>query len=446
MQILCPTDFSRPAAAAADVAVAIAAKRQAALKLVYCAADWVAAAELPLTDPADLAAPQQLDDEARRLGSSGVAVSTAILRGSSSREITNAARDDAGMIVMGSTGKGAAERWLVGSVAERVAESAPVPTLVVRRAEPLLAWLLQGRPLRILCGVDFTGAADAAVAVVKQLIQLGPVEVEAAYVPRAEDVGKEPAPEEPDTVPEEIVSLERDVWERLHDALGDMPIEVHVRSAFGSPAFEFVRVADERKADLVVVGTHQRHGLSRLAAPSFSRGVLHHAASNVLCVPQNPRGVELPTPVVRRVLVATDLSPAGNEAMRHAYSLLPSGGTLRVIHVCPAPSSGIDPLTAARVYFDRSLESAKIVEDAEQRLEAIIPRKLATSTVTTTCEAVVADDVASSICEAAERFRADVICMGTKGRSPAAAAVMGSLVQSVIARSHRPVLVVPPAS
>ena len=186
--------------------------------------------------------------------------------------------------------------------------------------------------------------------------------------------------------------------------------------------------------------------MSRLAAPSFSRGVLHHAASNVLCVPPIPQGVELPTPVIRRVLVATDLSPAGNEAIRHAYSLLPSGGVLRVIHVCPAPSAGLDPLIAARVYFDRSLESAKIVKDAEQRMEALIPRKLATSTVTSTCEAVVGDDVPSAICADAEQFRADVICMGTKGRSAAAAALLGSVVQGVMARTHKPLLVVPPAS
>ena len=57
-----------------------------------------------------------------------------------------------------------------------------------------------------------------------------------------------------------------------------------------------------------------------------------------------------------RVLVATDLSPAGNVAVRHGYSLLPGGAALRVIHVCPAPGTGLDPLVADEVEQRRLLE------------------------------------------------------------------------------------------
>jgi len=64
--------------------------------------------------------------------------------------------------------------------------------------------------------------------------------------------------------------------------------------------------------------------------------------------------------------------------------------------------------------------------------------------VTTSFEVLASDDPASAICEAAERFGADALCMGTKGRSLTGLVLLGSTVQAVLARAHRPVFVVPP--
>ena len=53
-------------------------------------------------------------------------------------------------------------------------------------------------------------------------------------------------------------------------------------------------------------------------------------------------------------------------------------------------------------------------------------------------------DPAPAICQAAEHFGADVICLGSPGRTVLAATFMGSVAQAVIAESPRPVLVVCP--
>jgi nucleotide-binding universal stress UspA family protein len=56
----------------------------------------------------------------------------------------------------------------------------------------------------------------------------------------------------------------------------------------------------------------------------------------------------------------------------------------------------------------------------------------------------VSDDIAEGICEAADMFEADVICLGSSSsRSRIGAALLGSTVQSVMASTHKPVLVVP---
>jgi nucleotide-binding universal stress UspA family protein len=52
----------------------------------------------------------------------------------------------------------------------------------------------------------------------------------------------------------------------------------------GSPAEEIVRVASAEKADLIVVGTHGRHGLSRALLGSVAEQVLRTAPVPVLAV------------------------------------------------------------------------------------------------------------------------------------------------------------------
>jgi universal stress protein A len=51
----------------------------------------------------------------------------------------------------------------------------------------------------------------------------------------------------------------------------------------GSPKLEIVRVAEEKGVDLIVVGSHGKHGLQLLLGSTAS-GILHHARCDVLAV------------------------------------------------------------------------------------------------------------------------------------------------------------------
>jgi universal stress protein A len=51
----------------------------------------------------------------------------------------------------------------------------------------------------------------------------------------------------------------------------------------GSPKLEIIRVANENNVDLIVVGSHGRHGFALLLG-STANGVLHHAQCDVLAV------------------------------------------------------------------------------------------------------------------------------------------------------------------
>ncbi|WP_020564856.1 universal stress protein [Methylosarcina fibrata] len=59
--------------------------------------------------------------------------------------------------------------------------------------------------------------------------------------------------------------------------------EADLRLEAGSPKQEIIRVAEEIQADLIVLGSHGRHGLALLLG-STANGVLHYAGCDVLAV------------------------------------------------------------------------------------------------------------------------------------------------------------------
>ena len=78
--------------------------------------------------------------------------------------------------------------------------------------------------------------------------------------------------------------LDEHAQQRLDEFATQLPLDVgkiHVVS--GHTESEIHRVAKEQQADLIVVGSHGRHGLSLLLG-STANGVLHGARCDVLAV------------------------------------------------------------------------------------------------------------------------------------------------------------------
>jgi universal stress protein A len=79
----------------------------------------------------------------------------------------------------------------------------------------------------------------------------------------------------------ELMAAAKKRLEKLADTLPVKQEQVYLE--MGSPKLEIVRVAEENKVDLIVVGSHGRHGLALLLG-STANGVLHHAKCDVLAV------------------------------------------------------------------------------------------------------------------------------------------------------------------
>jgi len=80
---------------------------------------------------------------------------------------------------------------------------------------------------------------------------------------------------------------QREMLERLVPDDPDVPTE-H-RLIQGAPAEAIVRVADEESADLIVMGTHGRTGITRVLMGSVAEDVVRHAHCPVLTFKQ-PHG------------------------------------------------------------------------------------------------------------------------------------------------------------
>lgn len=135
-KILVAIDGSEPSAHAARLALDIATKNQGELTLVHVVPQVLIPAEVPfaagqLAEEAVKSGEFLLEQAAKELGSPGAR--RICLTGSAAERITELAETEGfDLIVVGSKGRGAVSRMLVGSTTDRLVHISKKPILVVR--------------------------------------------------------------------------------------------------------------------------------------------------------------------------------------------------------------------------------------------------------------------------------------------------------------------------
>lgn len=172
-------------------------------------------------------------------------------------------------------------------------------------------------PYIVVTGTDFSEQATRALrSAYEQARAHAPAELHVVHASIA--VGATIGPDGPlhggpaidplQSLDEQQASLVRHLDEQLATLPGfaEAGVSVMAHVLLDAPVFALTQLASELGADLIVVGSHGRHGVARWLLGSVAEAVVRQAACPVLVIP--PRANELPA-----------REPRPGDGRRHVY-------------------------------------------------------------------------------------------------------------------------------
>jgi nucleotide-binding universal stress UspA family protein len=281
-RVLAGVDFSEPARAAFDRALALSRMHDAELTVVHAVPtdrrfNWHARERIAL-----------IGSLRRAAQAAGVRFKVSVQHGDPAGVIllhANARRAD--LIVLGTSERTTLDRFRFGSVAEIVAREATQPVLVV---PPALGKDADSTTpfTNILVAVDFGEGSKAAVETALSMAN-GTSRVTVVHAIRGVPFRRSLRYPHHLMEPEYQRHLARSAWRRIADVIpseGSGARKVHARVVTGEPTAEIARVAAEVNADLILVGVTARGPIGRWLMGSTAARVIRSAGRPVLAIPQ----------------------------------------------------------------------------------------------------------------------------------------------------------------
>ncbi|SRR5271166_395060 len=182
--------------------------------------------------------------------------------------------DEAEMVVVGSNGRGAMARLLLGSVSSSMVRTARCPVAVIHDEDPLMPHPLQAP---VLLGIDGSPASELATAIAFDEASRRGVELTALHAWSDVQVLELPGFDWQEVKAE----AERSLAERLAGWQERYPdVTVNRLVVCDQPSRQLIEKSES--AQLVVVGSHGRGGLSGLLLGSVSNAVVHSVRMPVI--------------------------------------------------------------------------------------------------------------------------------------------------------------------
>jgi nucleotide-binding universal stress UspA family protein len=278
--ILVPTDGSETARGALEHAVDLAGRFDATVRVLH-AADELTVGQLPLGKDVRHQWGELLVEEAAEVvEDAGIDAEETVEVGAPYEIILEHAAE-CDLVVMGSHGRTGLERYLLGSIPEKVVRLADQPVVTVRAEE--------GNPPRypyddVLIPTDGSEGALEAVELGVSVAAAHDATVHAVSVvdERAMDARVGPGTEQ---LEDPLTERARRAVQSVEAAAANTDVgamRTEVRS--GTPHREIMDALEENAADLVVMGTHGRSGLERYLLGSVAERVLRTSPVPVMTV------------------------------------------------------------------------------------------------------------------------------------------------------------------
>lgn len=206
----------------------------------------------------------------------------------------------------------------------------------------------------------------------------------------------------------------------------------------GTPWHEIAELADSGKFDAIVIGTHGHTALQHLWLGSTAENVVRHAPCPVLTVREQPLAVFMPGEnpfCARKILVPTDFSDLSKRTVAKAVALAQRfNAKIDLVHVLeppPYPEFG---------YVHLPLKEGGLRRAAEAHLEKL-RADIPALTDLVNYTPVRTGNAPYEIVQAGRELNAELIVIGTHGRTGIKRLALGSTAEKVVRHAPCPVLV-----
>jgi nucleotide-binding universal stress UspA family protein len=226
----------------------------------------------------------------------------------------------------------------------------------------------------------------------------------------------------------------------VHDLKSDN-IKAEAVTRYGNAADKILDFITENAADLIIMATHGRSGMSRWWMGSVAEKVITEATAPVLLVrskrPSKTRAARKLN-FLNKILAPLDGSDIGEAALPYAEILATkSGASISLLQVVSPPGT----VEASLLGGPDWRKFVKAMHDAGEDYLKNIAERLSDKGIKSTSE-VITGDPADKIVEYADDKKASLIAMSTHGRTGLTRWLLGSIADKVLHGARMPILLV----
>lgn len=194
---------------------------------------------------------------------------------------------------------------------------------------------------------------------------------------------------------------------------------------------EILEEARAWPCDMIAMASHDRHGLERVLLGSVSHAVSMRSSCPVFIVKANPHKIKR----VERIVVAIDHSSCSVEAMKWVASIPWRSGTeILLLSVAESVVRFSEESSVMRA-ADMLIEWQKKQSSLSGLLHGLAEKLKIATGLDSVSVLVASGDPGREIVEQAQSWDADLIVMGSHGRTGVSKLLMGSVAQAVVAHA-----------
>jgi nucleotide-binding universal stress UspA family protein len=244
--------------------------------------------------------------------------------------------------------------------------------------------------------------------------------------------------------PAEIAKAERQLRRQAQEQLDEhvapflwLPRKPRTEVAVGVPFVEIIRLAQKRGCDLVMAGTRGLSGVKRFLVGSTAERLVRKCPCPVWIVHSEH---ERPP---RSILAAVDFSEVSGKSLKlaaHLASLF--DGSLSVLHVVSSPTEDTPRLPEASARMDLRLQRRLVRRALAQRLSEFVRAHVPEGRAVD--ERLSVGTPWQRIEMAARRVQADLLVLGSVGRTGIPGFFIGNTAEKVLRHCDRSILAVKP--